>query len=147
MEIKDMQARIEELEKQNKELTEDRQRLQEENAQLEQLRVENARLEQLREENARLRQSYDNLLEQIRLAKKKQFGSSSEKLTREELEEQLSLFFNEAEFVLAVEVREQQVKAHTRKKKEFTLDKISLPGMTGEAVFGGYLNPWLGLPV
>jgi len=113
MEIKDMQARIEELEKQNKELTEDRQRLQ--------------------EENARLRQSYDNLLEQIRLAKKKQFGSSSEKLTKEELEEQLSLFFNEAEFILAEEVKEQQVKAHTRKKKEFTLDKLP-EGMPVEVV-------------
>ena len=61
------------------------------------------------------------LLEQLGLARRRQFGPSSEK-SSEEIVEQMSLFFNEAEATAAAEqaaqkkaVSETKVRAHTRK--------------------------------
>jgi transposase len=57
------------------------------------------------------------LLEQLRLTQKRQFGSSSEKAS-EEVMEQLSLLFDEAEAYEYIQQKEETsaVKAHTRKK-------------------------------
>lgn len=55
-------------------------------------------------------------MEQMRLAKKRMFGASSEK-ARAEVEEQLSLMFNEAEVHADIERQETvKVAAHVRKK-------------------------------
>ena len=63
-------------------------------------------------------------MEQIRLARHKRFGASSEKNTEAE---QLSIF-NEAEIYEDAEKTEEKltvVAGHTRrKKKEYTLDKL-----------------------
>ena len=68
-----------------------------------------------------LEQKNQWLMEQLRLIRKKQFGSASEKASEEVLE-QLSLLFNEAE-VYAAEVEELkeeapvvEVRSHSRKK-------------------------------
>ena len=60
------------------------------------------------------------LLEQLRVVRSKQFGSSSEKAS-EEVQEQLSLLFNEAEVYAdeeaAPEKASVEVRSHTRQKK------------------------------
>ena len=68
------------------------------------------------------------LMEALRLARHKQFGTSSEK-SEEPLMEQLSFLFNEAEVFSAAEEEEAEnvtvVAAHKRHKKhEYTLDNI-----------------------
>jgi len=64
-----------------------------------------------------LEQAYRWLLEQIKLTKKKQFGSSSEKASPEVLE-QLSFLFDEAEVNVYTEKKaETTVKEHTRKRR------------------------------
>jgi transposase len=67
----------------------------------------------LKNENTKLKILNDWYLEQYRLAQHRRFGSSSEKAV---LPGQLGLF-NEAE-VLADEPEEQQIPAHTRKKRK-----------------------------
>lgn len=65
-------------------------------------------------------------MEAIRLSRKKQFGSSSEKLS-EDAYEQLSLLFNEAEAWKAAEERAQAtttVAAHTRQKRSSRLEEV-----------------------
>lgn len=97
---------------------------------VEQLKKE---ITELKENNAFLQRQNQWLLEQIALGKRKLFGSSSEKLTKEELEAQFSLLFNELEYHLDEAIKEQRVKEHTRKKKEYTLDKLP-EGMPLEVV-------------
>ena len=58
------------------------------------------------------------LMEQLRVVKSKQFGSKSEKAS-EQVEEQLSLLFDEAEAWVTVEEKQAatKVKEHTRSRK------------------------------
>jgi len=68
------------------------------------------------------------LMEQLRLIRKKQFGASSEKASEEVLE-QLSLLFNEAEVYAAEEQKEEdapvvEVRPHTRKKSGSVRDIV-----------------------
>ena len=74
---------------------------------------------------AELNQRVDWLMEQLRLLKKKQFGASSEQ-TKEELDGQLSLLFNEAEAYAAPPGRQKttQVAAHTRKQSGSVRDVV-----------------------
>ncbi|MFR8873512.1 MAG: transposase [Oscillospiraceae bacterium] len=69
----------------------------------------------------------DVLMEALRLARHKQFGTSSEK-SEEPLMEQLSFLFNEAEVFAEVSTKQEEavvVAAHKRHKKhEYTLDNI-----------------------
>ena len=79
-------------------------------------RAEYEELKSLKEQNAELSQQVQWLMEQMRLAKKRIFGASSEK-ARAEVEEQLSLMFNEAEVHADIERQETvTVAAHVRKK-------------------------------
>ena len=66
---------------------------------------------------AELKSQNEWLMEQLRLLKKKQFGTSSEQ-TREQLDGQLSLLFNEAEAYAAPPgvQKTTQVAAHIRKR-------------------------------
>ena len=78
------------------------------------LRSEN---EKLKAENKDLKQTLEQLMEQIRLAKHKRFGASSEKNAEAE---QLSIF-NEAEIYEDAEKTEEQltvIAEHTRRKKK-----------------------------
>lgn len=71
-----------------------------------------------------LEKQIDLLVEAVRLSRKKQFGSSSEKLT-ENGYEQLSLLFNEAEVYLpTLEKNETTVAAHTRQKRSSRLEEV-----------------------
>ena len=85
------------------------------------LRSEN---EKLKAEIKDLKQTLEQLMEQLRLARHKRFGASSEKNAEAE---QLSIF-NEAEIYEDAEKAEEKltvVAGHTRrKKKEYTLDKL-----------------------
>ena len=69
----------------------------------------------------------DVLMEALRLARHKQFGTSSEK-SEEPLMEQLSFLFNEAEVFAEVSTKQEEavvVAAHKRHKKhEYTLDHV-----------------------
>ena len=66
---------------------------------------------------AELKSQIEWLMEQLRLLKKKQFGTSSEQ-TKEQLDGQLSLLFNEAEAYAAPPGPQKatQVAAHIRKR-------------------------------
>ena len=68
------------------------------------------------------------LMEQLRLARKKQFGASSEKAS-EDVMEQLSLLFDEAEVYASEEQTEEpapavEVRSHTRKKSGSVKDVV-----------------------
>ena len=78
-----------------------------------------------RERITALEKQVEQLMEAIRLSRRKQFGSSSEKLG-EEGYEQLSLLFNEAEaYCTASEKKElTTVAAHTRQKRSSRLEEI-----------------------
>ncbi|WP_304157152.1 IS66 family transposase zinc-finger binding domain-containing protein [Phascolarctobacterium succinatutens] len=88
-----------------------------------------AEYERLKNSEEELRQRVGLLEEALRLTKRKQFGSSSEKISPE-TKAQLIYLFDEAETVLAIEdiITEQEetkVTAHTRKKKTYLLqDKL-----------------------
>lgn len=86
------------------------------------LRTENTAL---RAENAELKSRNEWLMEQLRLLKKKQFGASSEQ-TKEQLDGQLSLLFNEAEAYAAPPGRQKttQVAVHTRKQSGSVRDVV-----------------------
>ena len=72
---------------------------------------------ELKSRNTKLSQQVDWLLEQLRLANKKRFGASSEKV-QEELMGQLSLMLNEAEAYAAPPgTKVTEVAAHTRQKR------------------------------
>jgi len=79
--------------------------------------ISRAEYNSLKGENAELSQKVDWLMEQLRLLRKKRFGASSEQ-TKEQLDGQLSLLFNEAEAYTALPGPQKttQVAAHTRKK-------------------------------
>ena len=69
-------------------------------------------------------QKLDYLMEQMRLAKKKVYGASSEKSGTIALE-QMSLFFNEAEAIMNMpEAKTTTVAEHTRKKRSSKLDEV-----------------------
>ena len=90
--------------------------------------ISRAEYEELQAQSRRvsaLEQRVDMLMEALRLARHKQFGTSSEK-SDEAVAEQLSFLFNEAE-VFAQDPQEKAtvVAAHKRRKKhEYTLDSI-----------------------
>ena len=74
------------------------------------------------------------LLEQLRLNRKKQYGSSSEQLDQLVFE-QFGRVFNEAEaWCAGVEKKETQVKAHTRKPRSGSLDEVAPEGTPVEVV-------------
>ena len=74
------------------------------------------------------------LLEQLRLNRKKQYGSSSEQLDQLVFE-QFGRVFNEAEAWCAdVGKKETQVKAHTRKPRSGSLDEVAPEGTPVEVV-------------
>lgn len=90
-------------------------------------------------ENAELSQKLDYLMGQLRLLKKKVFGSSSEQAT-EELMGQLGLLFNEAEAYTPPEDESAEstpVSAHTRKKRSSKLDEVLPEGVEVEVVEHG----------
>jgi len=84
--------------------------------------------ETLKTQNAELSQQVNWLMEQIRLARQKRFGSSSEQ-SKYDAGEQLSLLFNEAEVFAdekAAKPELTEVQQHYRKKRAEVKD--SLPG-------------------
>ena len=89
--------------------------------------ITHAEYEKFQAQGARisaLEKQIDLLVEAVRLSRKKQFGSSSEKLT-ENGYEQLSLLFNEAEVYLpTLEKNETTVAAHTRQKRSSRLEEV-----------------------
>ena len=93
--------------------------------------ISRAEYEKLQAQSKRvseLESRVDVLMEALRLARRKQFGASSEK-SEDTLMEQLSFLFNEAEVFSAAEKEEAEnvtvVAAHKRHKKhEYTLDNI-----------------------
>ena len=85
--------------------------------------ISRAEYENLKSQNSELSQQVDWLLEQLRLANKKRFGASSEK-SGEELMDQMSLMFNEAEAYAAPPVAKTEVAAHTRTKRSPRLDEV-----------------------
>lgn len=73
---------------------------------------------------AELEQQVQWLMEQMKLLKRKQFGSSSEKAS-DEVMEQLNLLFDEAEaYVYTEQKAETTVKAHTRRKNSGSVQDI-----------------------
>ena len=77
----------------------------------------------LEAENEQLKQENQWLLEQLKLARKRQFGASSEK-SKLEVGEQLGLF-NEAEQLADEQIETKEVKAHTRRiAGKIGLDKL-----------------------
>lgn len=98
--------------------------------------VSRAEYELLKRENAELNQKLDFLMGQLRLAKKKLFGVSSEQAT-EQLVGQLSLLFNEAEAWIPKEeapAKTTTVAAHTRQKRSSNLDEVLPEGVDVEVV-------------
>ena len=89
-------------------------------------RAEYDALLQKSEGYAELNQKLEWLMEQLRLVKKKTYGSSSEH-TREELMDQLSFVFNEAEAWQAAEEKAREtttVAEHTRKKRSSRVEEV-----------------------
>ena len=88
-------------------------------------RAEYERFQAQSERISALEKQVEQLMEAIRLSRKKQFGSSSEKLS-EDAYEQLSLLFNEAEAYLpATEKKETTtVSVHTRQKRSSRLEEV-----------------------
>lgn len=80
----------------------------------------------LKAQNAELSQQVNRLMEQIRLARQKRFGSSSEQV-KFDVGKQLSLLFNEAEVFAIPEQPEPEktaVAAHTRQKSSGSIEDI-----------------------
>lgn len=101
--------------------------------------VSRAEYDALKRENAELNQKLDFLMGQLRLAKKKMFGASSEQAA-EQLLGQLSFLFNEAEAWTPREEKASEataVAAHTRQKRSSDLDKVLPEGVTVEVVEHG----------
>ena len=90
----------------------------------------NARLASQDERISRLESQISVLTQALRLSRHKRFGASSEK-TNEEVMEQLSFLFNEAEAFAEAKAEEDNVVVvpeHKRHKKhEYTLDEANLP--------------------
>ena len=86
----------------------------------------NAKLAAQDERIAELEQQVSVLMEALRLARHKQFGASSEKISEDAME-QLSFLFNEAEVCAEEESEEQPAPAPSRKQRKkhsFTLENI-----------------------
>lgn len=101
--------------------------------------VSRAEYDALKRENAELNQKLDFLMGQLRLAKKKMFGASSEQAA-EQLLGQLSFLFNEAEAWTPREEKASEttaVAAHTRQKRSSDLDEILPEGVAVEVVEHG----------
>ena len=102
-------------------------------------RAEYDKLLSAQAENAELSQKLDYLMGQLRLLKKKVFGSPSEQAT-EDLVGQLSLLFNEAEAYTPPKdeaAESTPVAAHTRKKRSSNLDEVLPEGVEVEVVEHG----------
>ena len=85
-------------------------------------RAEYDALKVLKEQNAELTQQVNWLMEQMRLSKHRQFGSSSEKSEYDQLD-----FFNEAEAAISTRVTEPEltvVEKHYRKKAAESGDRL-----------------------
>ena len=83
-----------------------------------------AEYDALRKENENLTRQVDWLMEQIRLAKKKVFGASSEQ-SREELTGQMNMLFDEPELHLEIESKANaSVAGYTRKKRAGSVEEI-----------------------
>ena len=105
----------------------------------ERISVSRAEYEALKAENAELNQKLDFLMGQLRLAKKKAFGASSEQ-AGEQLAEQLSFLFNEPEAWASGDEKQPEhttVSAHTRQKRSGDLDEILPEGVAVEVVEHG----------
>ena len=90
--------------------------------------IPRAEYEQLQGQISVLEKQVELLTEALRLSRQKRFGASSER-TSEEVMEQLSLLFNEAEVYADQAAKEDDssvvVAAHERHKKhEYTLDHL-----------------------
>ena len=88
--------------------------------------ISRAEYEAQRERIAELEQQVSVLMEALRLARHKQFGASSEKISEDAME-QLSFLFNEAEACAQEEPEEQPAPKTSRKqhkKHSFTLENI-----------------------
>ena len=92
---------------------------------VETITISRAAYDAQKEQIAELNQKVNWLMEQLRLLKKKQFGTSSEQ-TREQLDGQLSLLFNESETYAALPGPQKaiQVVAHTRKQSGSVKDVV-----------------------
>ena len=105
----------------------------------ERISISRAEYEALKAENAELNQKLDFLMGQLRLAKKKVFGASSEQ-AGEQLVEQLSFLFNEPEAWASRDEKQPEhtnVSAHTRQKHSGNLDEILPEGVAVEVVEHG----------
>lgn len=88
--------------------------------------ISRAEYEALKAQNTDLSNQIEWLMEQMRLTRKKLFGSSSEK-TQEDVMDQLSFLFNEAEAYIKPEKPELEktgVAAHTRQKRRGNIEEI-----------------------
>ena len=101
--------------------------INEQTSNTEMVSISRAEYEEFQAQGARisaLEKQIELLMEAVRLSRKKQFGSSSEKLL-EDGYEQLSMLFNEAEAYLpAPEKKETTVAAHTRQKRSSRLEEV-----------------------
>ena len=98
-------------------------------------RAEYERFQAQGERISALEKQVEQLMEAIRLSRKKQFGPSSEKLS-EDAYEQLSLLFNEAEAYLSAPEKKETttVSAHTRQKRSSRLEEVLPEGVPVEVV-------------
>lgn len=87
--------------------------------------ISRAEYEKLRSYADELESQNRWLMEQLKLLKNKQFGSSSEKSTQQ-IFEQMSLLFDEAELIEHIEKHEKEtpVKAHTRKNNSGSIHDV-----------------------
>ena len=86
--------------------------------------ISRAKYEDLKARNAELEQRLNWLMEQLRLVRHRQFGSSSERISEESME-QLSLLFNEAEVYVDQEKSEPTPVAAHGARKEAAASGIS----------------------
>ena len=100
-------------------------------------RVEYESLLAQKDEIAELKQKLDYLMEQVGLAKKRQFGSSSEKM-EEIMMEQFGLTYNEAEAnaygTISATPEQIAVKAHDRKRSSGSVEDVVPEGTPVEVV-------------
>ena len=88
--------------------------------------ISRAEYESLKAERDELNQKLDWLMEQMRLAKKKVYGASSEQ-TKAELVGQLSFMFDETEAWLSTRrtaAKETKVAAYTRQKRSSRVEEV-----------------------
>ena len=105
-----------------------------------------AEYDALRKENENLTRQVDWLMEQIRLAKKKVFGASSEQ-SREELTGQMNMLFDEPELHLEIESKANaSVAGYTRKKRAGSVEEILPDNVPVEVVEHHLLESELACP-